>query len=479
MRNIKVHIACTVLFTLPAICSAADPAPLSPAEVSTGWKTLFGGSSLRGWDAGKNWEARDGELIRTGKGGGITYVMYRLTENYELRVNWKPNASNSWNTEQIVCHGKNMAHQLNGAPLKNPKASGLDFRGCGEFLAFPDGDDNVTYKGIYFRALTSPGTPPLFEESNGKALIEMRTRLWKQEEAYINSLPNQKKTLPAGASLIERFRAESGYPAPGLKGGQPRLEKIGEDVLANYYRCFIPLTAEMDTYGLYIVPKGLKSPAPLVITQHGNNGFPESALFFGAGNYKVMIRGAISRGYVVYAPHLVTYYAPDSRAGSPIPEDVRQQMDKQLREKGYSLTGIEASRIVKALDVLIERPEIDRNRIAMIGLSLGGSTTLGVTALDPRIKVAVSAGGFRYQALDNPAPLTSSQMIPAIAPRPLQIQSGTRDPLVSIDSARPARSIGTEVYGNAGVKDRFVFEEFNGGHEFNGALAFAFLKKYL
>jgi hypothetical protein len=61
----------------------------------------------------------------------------------------------------------------------------------------------------------------------------------------------------------------------------------------------------------------------------------------------------------------------------------------------------------------------------------------------------------------------------------LQIQAGRRDPLVSIESAKLAASLGPEAYGKLGAKDRFVFEEFEGGHEFNRTLAWAFLKKYL
>jgi hypothetical protein len=61
----------------------------------------------------------------------------------------------------------------------------------------------------------------------------------------------------------------------------------------------------------------------------------------------------------------------------------------------------------------------------------------------------------------------------------LQIQAGRRDPLVAIAQARPAESLGSEIYIKAGAKDRFDFEEFDGGHEFNGALAFAFLEEYL
>src|ERR1700704_3807523 len=109
MRTINAHIARTgayaIFLMLSTISYATDPAPLSPAEAASGWRSLFGGQSLRGWaTASNNWEARNGELVRTGKGGDIAYVMYRLPEDYELRVNWKPNASNSWNTERIVCH---------------------------------------------------------------------------------------------------------------------------------------------------------------------------------------------------------------------------------------------------------------------------------------------------------------------------------------------------------------------------------------
>lgn len=299
-------------------------------------------------------------------------------------------------------------------------------------------------------------------------------------EAYADALPAATHTPPPGASLIERFRIENGYPPPGIRSGeQARLEKIGEDPVATYYRCFVPVTSQMDAYGLYLVPKNAKFPAPLVIAQHGNNGSPEAALFHGAGNYRDMIRGAAARGYVVFAPHLVTYAARDQQYGSDIPEDVRQQLDKKLRTKGVSLTGIESIRIAKAVDALLQRPEIDRRRIGMIGLSLGGFMTLTMSALDPRIKVAVVACGFRYQTPGAGIPLGPSNLLPAIAPKPIQIQAGKRDPLVSIESARPAATLGPEAYGKAGAKDRFDFEEFDGGHEFDSALAWAYLKKYL
>ena len=465
------------VFVAAFAAPGSGPETLTRDEIASGWRSMFDGKSLRGWsaDAG-NWNAQDGSIVRTKAGGGLTYVMYRLPADYEVRIHWSEKGG-EWNTERIVCHGKVAEWTLNGVRVTDQGKGRVDPHGCSEFLEFPDRGQAIRYKGIYYRALLS--SPPLFEEDLALS-VPIRVKLWNQIKSYAEKMPPKKHTADPGASLLARFRAENGYPLPGLKGeAAARLEKIGEDHLATYYRCYVPVTPQLDAYGIYIVPKHATLPAPLVIAQHGNNGSPESAMFHGAGNYKDMIRGAAARGYVVYAPHLVTYSASDERVGAAIPEDVRQQLDKQLREKGASLTGVEATRIARALDALTKRPEVDRNRIAMIGLSLGGSTTLAMAALDERIKVAVVACGFRYAAVEAASPLTSSQLISAIAPRPLQIQAGRRDPLDSIQLARPAGALGPEIYGKAGAKDRFAFEEFEGGHEFNGALAFAFLQKYL
>jgi dienelactone hydrolase len=461
------------------VAHASDPTALSRAETSAGWRSPFDGKSLRGWIApAKNWEARDGSIVRTSGGGDLTYVMYRLPRDYEFRAQWKVKTAGEWNSERIVCHGKIVEHSLNGVQIAESEGR-VNPGGCGEFLRFPDRGDAVVYRAIYMRALPPPSSPAVFEEDL-LASIPLRVKLWKQMEAYAEVLPAASHPVPAGASLLERFRAENGYPVPGILSAQKaRLEKIGEDSIATYYRCFVPVASQMDAYGLYLVPKNAALPAPLVIAQHGNNGSPEAALFFGAGNYKDMIRGAAARGYVVFAPHLITYAARDEQYGSSIPEDVRQQLDKRLRAKGVSLTAVEAMRITKGLDALLERPEVDRQRVGMIGLSLGGFMTLTVSALDPRIKVGVVACGFRYQEPKADTPLAASNLLPVIAPRPLQIQAGRRDPLVSIESAKPAASLGPEAYSKMGAKDRFVFEEFEGGHEFNGTLAWAFLKKYL
>src|SRR6266403_4464310 len=159
--NVQMVLRPVMLLLLPLLAIAAGPAPLTPQESAAGWRSLFDGKSLRGWTApAKNWEARDGGITRTGAGGDLTYVMYRLPKDYELRVQWREGESGKWNAERIVCHGKVVERSVTG----DSKKSRVDVGGCGEFLRFPDLGDAVSYSAIYLRWLPPPSSPSLFEE---------------------------------------------------------------------------------------------------------------------------------------------------------------------------------------------------------------------------------------------------------------------------------------------------------------------------
>jgi fermentation-respiration switch protein FrsA (DUF1100 family) len=130
--------------------------------------------------------------------------------------------------------------------------------------------------------------------------------------------------------------------------------------------------------------------------------------------------------------------------------------------------------------------QIDPRRIAMIGLSYGGYYSLYTAALEPRIKVAVASCSFSdmHAITDGKTEgrlfdLTPSDVASLIAPRPLQIQGGTNDKGLPIDRSRAAAKRTALVYEKLGAKDKFTFEEFDGGHEFRGSLVWPFLKKWL
>jgi len=310
-----------------------------------------------------------------------------------------------------------------------------------------------------------------------------REEQYEQLKFYAESLP--PKPEPRGDTL----RAAIGYPAPGLLAqGAPREELIGEDALGAYSRLWIRLGPGMEVYGLYLVPKGVKLPRPLVIAQHGGAGFPELALFHGGANYHDMIRGALKEGYVVWAPLTVMHPRRDMQNGgsSLIPVDVRKELDAVLRTKGTSLAAVEVTKIAASLDVLLRRKEVDPRRVGMTGLSYGGYYTMYAAALDKRITAAAGSCGMRvFPAVRGGAEkpegrlidLDAAEVARILYPRPLHLQFGLNDELLKIADVRPMAEKVKAVYAGAPAKLDYV--EFDGKHEFRGEPVWAFFRKWL
>ena len=369
--------------------------------------------------------------------------------------------------------------------------------------------------------------PDLYEE-NLIASLPHREQQWRELEAYVETLGEAADTrtpYPADFSsaaayfrtiepLREFLRRSTGYPPPGLgPAGEVRLEFVAEDDVARYYRCWVELgevapaarrcsgdTGEppvplLTVYGLYLVPQALSAPAPLVIAQHGGGGTPEAATFQGGANYHDLVRGAVARGYVTFAPHLIFNPFSDAEADSPLPAGVRARLDARLRLLGTTLTAVEVAKISRALDALLPRPEIDPARVAMIGLSYGGYYTLHATALAPRIGVAVSSCYFNDQSarmsLDRPeawsdmrflgtlSDLADPELVALACPRPLQVQVGKDDAIFPVDAARRQAERAAQYYERLGLADRFEFAAFDGGHEWWSEGGWRFLEKWL
>ena len=107
--------------------------------------------------------------------------------------------------------------------------------------------------------------------------------------------------------------------------------------------------------------------AVLAINGHGGNG---EEIVRGQGLYWYG-RHFIEMGCVVIAP------------------DVGQH---ELQHTNWSLMGERTWDALRCLDYVVTLPEVDTNRLAVAGLSLGGETTMYVAALDERLKLACSSG---------------------------------------------------------------------------------------
>lgn len=346
-------------------------------------------------------------------------------------------------------------------------------------------------------------TSPYFEQEVA-ASNPLRTEQAKELDAYILALKKDETRLASlfrpdydsladyeksAQPLRQAFCESIGYPPPGeMPKHEPSFEKLGEDAIGVYHRVKIQVLPGVHAEGLYIVPKGVTGPVPLVISMHGGGGSPEVALFHGGANYHDMVRGAVKRGYVVFAPqHLFS--------AEGFPKDVRNRTDERLRLVGTSLTAVEIAKITRSLDVLLKRPEVDPARVAMVGLSYGGYYALVTPAVEPRIKVSVCSCYYgvqeaRYARDELSVPsdfkfkdrftfFRDGALAALICPRALQIQAGSKDGMDHRDGGKLEAPRSAVFYEKLGLADRFQHLIFEGGHEFHDESAWNFVKKHL
>jgi dienelactone hydrolase len=160
---------------------------------------------------------------------------------------------------------------------------------------------------------------------------------------------------------------------------------------------------------------------------------------------------------------------------------------------GQTMIGWRVWDVIRAIDFLQTRSEIDSSRIATMGISGGGTVSLFSAAMDERIKVSVVSGYFNTfrdsilslsHCIDNYVPgilkyIEMYDIAGLIAPRGLFVESGLRDPIFPIQGSRAAVRKARDIYAAFGAPDKIGNEIFDDEHVFYGKGAFEFLKKML
>lgn len=168
------------------------------------------------------------------------------------------------------------------------------------------------------------------------------------------------------------------------------------------------------------------------------------------------------------------------------------QMKAQLL--GLNLLTLNVYDLMRCLDYLHTRPEVDPQRVGCAGLSYGGTLTLFAAALDERIGVAIISGylGSLWEQTFVRGDTCGQQIIPnllawgeladvacLIAPRPLLIESGTEDELFGIEAACRVCSQVERVYATLNVPERMAQNVFEGGHRWDGTRTEGWLARWL
>ncbi len=160
---------------------------------------------------------------------------------------------------------------------------------------------------------------------------------------------------------------------------------------------------------------------------------------------------------------------------------------------GQTIIGWRVWDIVRTLDYITTRSELDSSRVGCMGISGGGMVSLFSTALEPRIRVALVSGylntfrdsvGSLSHCIDNylPGILNWAEMhdlAGLIAPRPLFVESGEKDNIFPIRASIESFNEVREIYRIFSAADRVEQEVFPDEHAFWGKRGIPFLARHL
>jgi dienelactone hydrolase len=160
---------------------------------------------------------------------------------------------------------------------------------------------------------------------------------------------------------------------------------------------------------------------------------------------------------------------------------------------GQTMVGWRVWDVMRTLDYIATRSELDSSRIGCMGISGGGTVTLFSTALDSRIRAALVSGylntfrdsiGSLSHCIDNYVPgiLNWAEMhdiAGLIAPRPLFVESGERDNIFPIRASIESFTRAQEIYSVFAALDQIEQEVFPGEHSFWGKRGIPFLARHL
>jgi dienelactone hydrolase len=161
--------------------------------------------------------------------------------------------------------------------------------------------------------------------------------------------------------------------------------------------------------------------------------------------------------------------------------------------RGSSLTARYLFDMEQALDVLEGHERVDRDRLGVIGHSLGGQTALWHAFHDERVRAAFSSCGFstleavQKQAIPHnfaaylPGLWTVGDMddvVAGVAPRAFGMSHGTQDRIFPMEGVRQVQRSARRAFPDG----RFLSLVFRGEHCFPDAVkrrAYAFLRRHL
>lgn len=157
------------------------------------------------------------------------------------------------------------------------------------------------------------------------------------------------------------------------------------------------------------------------------------------------------------------------------------------------MAGYRVFETLRCVDYLLTREDVDAERIGCMGISGGGLVCSFAAAIDDRISAAVVSGFTNtfqasilsmHHCVDNYVPGLSlvaemPDLLSLIAPKPLLIEAGTRDPIFPVHATQEAYEKLQSIYHLLGAVENLELDLFEGEHEISGKLAYDWFRRVL
>ncbi len=338
-------------------------------------------------------------------------------------------------------------------------------------------------------------------------------RIFRPLQPFL-SLYEQPRLYEFKARTIEEWkewRASLRDKLIDLLGGFPERISLDPEVLERkefdaYFRERIVFNSAPDVsvVGYLLIPKDVEFPVPGVVALHGHGygkddivGIWEDGTERGIpdGYQKDFAISLVKNGFVTFAIEQACF--GERREPEDINKDKYQSSCRKVSFwamlLGKTVLGMRVWDIMRAIDYLETRKEVNPASIGVMGISGGGMTSLFSSALDERIKASVVSGylnTFRDSILSVhhcecnyvPGILRYAEMYDIaslIAPRALLIESGTKDTIFPVKATEFSVSKVRKVYELLGVPEKLDVDIFEGRHQISGRKAYDFLKREL
>lgn len=257
----------------------------------------------------------------------------------------------------------------------------------------------------------------------------------------------------------------------------------------------------LDLNGLEVVPALFARPGfgagrfPGILYNHAHGGnYPLGKRELLEGNEYLQspyIQDLTKAGYAVLC---IDHWAFGERRGRS-----ESEIFKEMLWRGQVMWGMMVYDSLRAVDYLCARPDVDSDRIATLGLSMGSTMAWWLAALDERVKVCVDLCCLTdYQALIEARGLnghgiyyyvprllqhfTTAQINALIAPRPHLSLAGRYDLLTPIAGLERIDAELCAVYASLGAPDAWKLSLSPTGHYETAAMRaeiLNFLAKWL